>query len=191
MSSYPETRESLIASLSDQADRESWEQFAATYRPVIYRLARSRGVQDADAQDIAQQVLVSVANAIGQWEKREPEIRFRHWLHRVARNAIINSLSRQPRDRPVGGTTAGDLLHEQPHQTDVTPKEIKLEYRRQLYLHAAEKVKGEIDIATWQAFEMSTVQGISIESTAKEIGCLLYTSPSPRDATLSRMPSSA
>ena len=30
-----------------------------------------------------------------------------------------------------------------------------------------------------------------IDKTTAEIGCLLYTSPSPRDATLSRMPSSA
>ena len=30
-----------------------------------------------------------------------------------------------------------------------------------------------------------------LDITAKREGCLLYTSPSPRDATLSRMPSSA
>ena len=32
---------------------------------------------------------------------------------------------------------------------------------------------------------------LSLEALFKEIVCLLYTSPSPRDATLSRMPSSA
>ena len=32
---------------------------------------------------------------------------------------------------------------------------------------------------------------INLLETMKEYGCLLYTSPSPRDATLSRMPSSA
>ena len=30
-----------------------------------------------------------------------------------------------------------------------------------------------------------------VEKSIQKYGCLLYTSPSPRDATLSRMPSSA
>ena len=33
--------------------------------------------------------------------------------------------------------------------------------------------------------------GVSPTGTGKTLACLLYTSPSPRDATLSRMPSSA
>ena len=33
--------------------------------------------------------------------------------------------------------------------------------------------------------------GAEIERAVLAMGCLLYTSPSPRDATLSRMPSSA
>ena len=32
---------------------------------------------------------------------------------------------------------------------------------------------------------------LDLEQTTKALDCLLYTSPSPRDATLSRMPSSA
>ena len=37
----------------------------------------------------------------------------------------------------------------------------------------------------------TVVSMVSIDSFAMALGCLLYTSPSPRDATLSRMPSSA
>ena len=37
-----------------------------------------------------------------------------------------------------------------------------------------------------------TIQyGDTLSTIAEALGCLLYTSPSPRDATLSRMPSSA
>ena len=38
-----------------------------------------------------------------------------------------------------------------------------------------------------------TPSGLTLEllAAARGIACLLYTSPSPRDATLSRMPSSA
>src|SRR5437868_12133380 len=96
---FPETRDSLLVQVRSPANREAWEAFVQIYRPVIYRLARGRGLQDADAQDLAQRVLMAVAAAIGSWEKSSESVRFRHWLSRVARNAIVNALSRQPQDR--------------------------------------------------------------------------------------------
>ena len=42
-----------------------------------------------------------------------------------------------------------------------------------------------------KAFPVSAQLGILSLCIALLVGCLLYTSPSPRDATLSRMPSSA
>lgn len=94
MTSFPETRESLIVQVKDPANRVAWEQFVSIYRPVIVRTATKRGLQAADAQDLAQQVLIAVASAIGDWEKQDESIRFRHWLRRVTRNAIVNALSR-------------------------------------------------------------------------------------------------
>ena len=49
---FPETRDSLIAQVRDPLNREAWDQFASICRPVIYRLARRKGLQDADAQDL-------------------------------------------------------------------------------------------------------------------------------------------
>ena len=56
----PETRDSLLVQVRSPANREAWEEFAQIYQPVIYRLARLRGMQDADAQDLSQQVVVAV-----------------------------------------------------------------------------------------------------------------------------------
>lgn len=56
-SESPETRESLLIRVRDLQDRDAWDQFVQIYRPVVYRLARNRGLQDADAQDLAQKVL--------------------------------------------------------------------------------------------------------------------------------------
>jgi RNA polymerase sigma-70 factor (ECF subfamily) len=75
---FPETRESLLLRVRSPANRDAWDQFALIYQPVIYRLARHRGMQDADAQDLAQQVLIAVASAIGRWEKSNETVRFHH-----------------------------------------------------------------------------------------------------------------
>ena len=51
MTEFPQTRLSLIAQVQSPEDREAWDQFVLIYRPVVYRMARRRGMQDADAQD--------------------------------------------------------------------------------------------------------------------------------------------
>lgn len=169
MTDFPETRDSLLVQLASAQNREAWDQFAAIYRPVIYRLARQRGMQDADGQDVAQQVLVAVASAIGRFEKSGETGRLRHWLRRIVRNAIINALSRRPRDRGAGGTSVQELLAEQPELDVESAAEIELEYRRELYLQAARIVRGDVEPDTWRAFELTVVENRSIEAAALEL----------------------
>jgi hypothetical protein len=56
-----ETRASLLLRVRDSADREAWEEFVEIYGPVVHRLARNKGMQPADADDVTQQVLLAVA----------------------------------------------------------------------------------------------------------------------------------
>jgi hypothetical protein len=62
----PETRETLIRRLPDAADVEAWDEFVAIYEPLLFRLARGRGMQPADAEDFVQEVLTAVARNIGR-----------------------------------------------------------------------------------------------------------------------------
>ncbi len=170
MTEFPETRESLLLQVRDPRNRDAWEQFVQIYGPVIYRLARQRGMQDADAQDLSQQVLMAVASAVGRWNRNGESARFRHWLRRVARNAIINALSRRPQDRAVGGSSVQELLDEQPQSDENTEKQIKLEYRRELYLQAANMVRADVHPETWQAFELTVIGGQDIEMAENQLG---------------------
>ncbi|MBI3363101.1 MAG: sigma-70 family RNA polymerase sigma factor, partial [Chloroflexi bacterium] len=61
----------------------SW---AGSYQPLIFRLTRQRGLQDADAREVTQEVLVSVAGAIGHWQSDPSRGSFRGWLATIARN---------------------------------------------------------------------------------------------------------
>ena len=167
---FPETRESLLVQVRSPANREAWEQFVHLYRPVVYRLARRRGMQDADAQDLVQQVLISVAAAIPAWEKSSESVRFRHWLARVVRNAILNGLSRRPRDRAAGGTSVQELLAEQADADSEASQEIELEYRRELYLRGAAQVRRDVGPETWRAFELTVIENCPIDVAAVELG---------------------
>jgi len=100
-------------------------------------------LQHADALDLTQQVMISIAKSIGQWGRNEHGTRFRNWLARVALNAILNALTRRPRDRAIGGSSAERRLREIESDEAETDLLVDRECRREVYLRAADRVKAE------------------------------------------------
>jgi len=170
MAQLPETRNSLLLKVRNPADADAWEEFAAIYRPAIYRLARRRGLQDADAEDLAQRVLVSVSAAIRTWEKDERRGTFRAWLLRIARNAIINALTRKPRDAAVGGIDLSEQLDAHSPEHSAINELIEDEHRRAVFRWAAAEVRAEFHHTTWLAFQLTAVDGMSVDDAAAELG---------------------
>ena len=164
-------------------NRTAWDQFEQLYRPIIFRIARAKGLQHADALDLVQQVLISVASAIDRYEKREGGPRFRNWLSRITRNAILKALTRQPADRATGGTAIMDVLSEVSDTDPGTDALITLEYRRELFRLAAETARAEVEESTWLAFELTVLQDTSIARAAE----LLRTSTGAIYAARSRI----
>ena len=187
MTQFPETRESLILQVKDQANRAAWEQFVELYRPVIFRIARARGVQDADAEDLAQQVLIAVAGSIGRWEKSDKSTRFRHWLRRIARNAIVDAMTRRPPDQATGSSSVQDLLSAEPARDEQTDLLIETEIRRELYVRAARIVRLDVNEETWQAFELTVLKNRSGADAARELGKTIGTVYAARSRVMKRL----
>ena len=82
------TRHSLVLRIRDMSDSIAWSQFVDIYGPFIYRYGCSRGLQDADAADLAQLVLLEVARCIDRFEYEPKTGRFRNWLKVLARSKL-------------------------------------------------------------------------------------------------------
>src|SRR5204863_8797265 len=83
--------------------------------------------------------------------------------------AILNAVSRRPRDSGAGGRSVQVLLADQPEVDGESAVEIELEYRRELYLLAARIVRGDVEPETWRAFEMTVIENRPIEEAALEL----------------------
>ncbi|MFK7735357.1 MAG: RNA polymerase sigma factor [Pirellulaceae bacterium] len=186
-SEFPETRDSLLVQLQAGSDAEAWREFVTIYRPIIYRIARRRGLQDADAQDLAQQVMVSISGSIERWQKRDESVRFRHWLRRVAKNAICNALTRDLKDRAIGGTSIQNLFEEHTEDNEELAREIETERRRELFLRAASVVKTDVAADTWQVFQMAVVEGLVIEEVAARTNKSVGAAYAARGRVMSRL----
>ena len=174
MTEFPETQTSLLASIKTLDDRHAWERFVLLYRPVIYRIARRKGLQPADAEDLTQHVLTSIAGSIERWKKSNPSARFRYWLRRVVKNAIINAATRKRPEIPFSAiSSTGEWedyqLLAEPAINNEAEIEIENEYRRQLFQRAAAVVKSDIEPTTWRAFEMTVIEDMPIKSAADEL----------------------
>jgi RNA polymerase sigma-70 factor (ECF subfamily) len=169
MSDFPETRNSLLERVQS-LDDDAWQEFVAIYRPVVCRLARKRGLQHADADDLAQRVFIAVGRAIGNWQPDPDRGRFRAWLGTITRNAIINALARRPPDAAAGGTSILERIEEQADTDERTQHDLELEYRRSVFRWAARRVRDEFGDGTWNAFWLTTVEGRDIAETAAELG---------------------
>lgn len=171
MSQIPETRPSLLLRLRDPQDSEAWREFLDIYEPLIRRLARRKGFQDADARELAQDVFVAVSGAIDRWDPDRARGTFRGWLFRIARNLMINLLRRQGRHpAATGDSDFLKLLHEQPDPNAEETAFFDLEYRRELFRWAAERVQLEVSEATWRAFHATCVEGRSPDDVAEDLG---------------------
>ncbi len=169
MNPTPETRASLLIRVRDPSDQAAWHEFVEIYRPVILRLARQKGMQEADADDIAQQVFEVIAKAFEQWEHDPKRAKFRTWLNRVAHNVILNALTRERPDRGSGDSALLAVLNQHESHTGPDSDLLRLEYRREVFRWAARQVRKEFHQATWDAFWLTAVEGRAVEVVAEEL----------------------
>lgn len=169
-SDSPETRLSLLVQIRDGKNHLAWQEFVKLYGPVIYGFARKRGLQDADAADLMQDVLRSVSVAIGRLDYDRSQGTFRGWLFTITRNKVFNFLSaRRIRPQGSGDTTTNRLLDAQPDTNDGA-ETWELEYQRRLAALAMDRVKSEFQANTWEAFRLTAVDGLPAADVAKQIG---------------------
>lgn len=169
MNRFPDTRQSLILRVKGAGDEAAWVEFSALYHPIIIRMAKARGMQEADAQDLAQQVLLSVHSAIGRWEPKTPDSRFRNWLSKIIRNAILKAFSRHPKDAAQGGSHFLQQLTELTSPDPGLTQLLEEEHCRELYCQASEIVRKEVNDRSWQAFQWTALEDVAIQEAATKL----------------------
>jgi RNA polymerase sigma factor (sigma-70 family) len=169
MSESPLTRPSLLVRLRDAHDELAWSQFVEIYAPLVYGFARKHGLQDADAADVTQDVLRSVATATKKLEYDPQRGSFRGWLFTVVRNRLRDFWAGQARQCQASGDPAVNRhLQEVPARDEYV--EWQQEYEQQLFHWAAAQVRSAFQDSTWQAFWQTAVEGKSGKEVARALG---------------------
>jgi RNA polymerase sigma-70 factor (ECF subfamily) len=107
------TRASLLSRLRDGSDDRAWWEFDQLYRELILRYCRECRLQEADAEDVRQVVMMNLARALPGFRYDRERGRFRAYLRTTIRHAIQTHFRRPNRELQslgshVEGSVPGD-----------------------------------------------------------------------------------
>jgi RNA polymerase sigma-70 factor (ECF subfamily) len=181
------TRASLLLRIRDARNGDAWGEFVDIYAPLVYQMARRNGLQDADASDLTQDVLRSVAGAIARLDYDPRKGTFRSWLYTVTRNALRRYFEAQRR-LPLGcGDPAVKAWLEGQAGPDLESVTWDQEYQKRLLECATERVRPLFEPATWQAFWQTAVEGKAGKEVAVSLGISAGAVYIARSRVLSRL----
>lgn len=150
-------------------DEAAWREFVQRYGPAVYRWCRHWGLQEADAEDVTQGVLLDLGRQMRTFEY-DRSLRFRNWLHTVARRAWVDFMERRKRQPTGSGDTAvGDLLQSVAVEQDLF-RRLDAECERELLEEAMARVRLRVEPHTFEAFRLMAVEGLSGVEAAKRLG---------------------
>lgn len=156
------TSASLLGRLRrDVVDAADWAEFVRRYAPLILRWCRRWGLQEADAQDIAQDVLVRLASRMRSFEY-DPSRSFRAYVKILAHYTWCDLI--ESRQRPgaggTGDTAVLDRLNAIEAREDLQAR-LADAFDKELLEEASEKVRRRVEPRTWEAFHLTAVEGLS------------------------------
>jgi RNA polymerase sigma factor (sigma-70 family) len=167
----PTTHTSLLLRLRDPRDDWAWTRFVDVYGPLVYRYVRRRGFQDADAADLTQDVLRSVAHAMRSFQYDPTRGSFRGWLFTATRHVVERARANQRRRAQAGGSEFERLIENQPEPTMSEEQgEWDREFEQRLFDWAAEQVRKEVQAPTWEAFWRTAVEHAKPRDVAAALG---------------------
>ena len=162
------TRLTLLLRLRDRSDKLSWGEFHERYGELLYRYARVRGALHADAEDIVQEVELSLFKAIDGFEYDARKGRFRGYLRSAVVHALGRRTSKQAREH--AGFDPGVLDCLAAERDASTDGQWDREWRLHRLRWALRSVAGEFEEKTLRAFQAHALGGLSVDETAETLG---------------------
>lgn len=167
------TRSSLIRRLHDWEDHAGWQEFFDTYWKLIYAVAIKAGLSDAEARDVVQETVVSVARSLqaGQYDRAQGS--FKAWLHAVTRNRIADHFRRRHRSVPLANLEDGSTTGTRPIARVPDPASLDLdivweeEWQKNLVDAATQRVRAKVPPDQFQIFDLYALKGLPVGEVAR------------------------
>ncbi len=181
------TSTDLLIGMRDVGNDRIWSTFSARYRPMLVSFGIHLGLCGNDAEDAAQETLVTFAQAYGEGKYNPEKGSLRNWLFGIAKHKIRDINRRKPPETelPQGSNPTGWL---EAHPDDHSLSEIwEAQWRRAVLQECLNRVRQEVQPSTLRIFEMCVLEGWAVENVATELNMTKDTVYKARSRVLTRL----
>ena len=165
----PTTRVTLLARLrQDPTDQAAWDVFVERYGRHIYRWCRQWRLQDADAEDVTQNILAKLARKLRHFAY-DPSRSFRGWLRTLAHHAWRDFVDSPRRARAAAGDRqVWELMQTLEAREDLIQK-LQEAFDHELLEAAQVRVRLRVAPHTWEAFRLVALEGLPAAEVAAAV----------------------
>ena len=177
MSSSPadQTSTTLLERLRQTpADQAAWAEFVRRYGPQVYGWCRRWRLQEADAQDVTQAVLVKLAEKMRTFAY-DPARSFRAYLKTLARYAWCDFLEARKRAGAGAGDTDVLKLLEGVEGGEDLAQRLGEQFDQEVLEEAQARIRQRVEPHTWEAFRLTALEGMSGAEAASRLGMKVAT----------------
>jgi RNA polymerase sigma-70 factor (ECF subfamily) len=149
-------------------DSQAWSDFVNRYGRIIFGWCRHFKLQEADAEDVTQNVLLRLAEKMPLFVY-DPSRSFRAWLKTLTHHAWSDFVSsRQRRALGSGDSEMIQVLQSVEAREDLE-KKLDEAFDRELLEEAMTRVQERVAPQTWEAFRLTAFDGLSGAEAAERI----------------------
>jgi len=149
------------------ADPRAWDEFVERYRPMIRAWCLKWHLQESDADDVVQEVLVKLLAAINRFQY-DPDRSFRAWLKTVTQHALFDFVAAR-RNRPGQLEALFDQLAKSTDARTDLEQRLEHAFDAEVLELAMHRVKKRVKPATWDAFQLTVVEGLTGAAAAAKL----------------------
>ena len=161
------TRSSVLRAVANTENEAAWQRFFDLYAGFVFSIARSKGLNDTDADDIVQMVFIDLARNLPSFKYDQEKGRFRPYLAALVKWRVIDRLKAVRRDADL----KADFMEEAKSAATTEDEDFEeREWQSAAMEETLRRIKPEVRPEHYAAFVASAVEGQDTDVVTKLYG---------------------
>ena len=161
------TRSSVLRAVANTENEAAWQRFFDLYAGFVFSIARSKGLNDTDADDIVQMVFADLARNLPSFKYDQEKGRFRPYLAALVKWRVIDRLKAVRRDADL----KADFMEEAKSAATTEDEDFEeREWQSAAMEETLRRIKPEVRPEHYAAFVASAVEGQDTDVVTKLYG---------------------
>lgn len=162
---------SLLERLQQSPDDTDWQRLVQVYGPLIRNWLRGCSLQDADVEDLAQDVLTAVVRKLPEFRHNSRAGAFRAWLRMITVNRLREFWrSRKSRPQTPGGSDFARMVDQLEDPDSALSRLWNQEHDLHVIRRLFELIEPQFEDKSRQAFRYVVIEGLKAGLAAERLG---------------------